>query len=138
MIAPASNARIYCSSSTNPPPLLTSLFSTHLLNSTRNLITNITITPISCCPPLFSSVITSWLDQFLKPLPFFRLDHTMSMEFIVKVEESRPASDGKPSAGPVYRSIYAKDGLMDLPAGLESPWQFFRYKSYHPFVSHLC
>jgi hypothetical protein len=25
MIAPASNARIYCSSSTNPPPLLTSL-----------------------------------------------------------------------------------------------------------------
>lgn len=49
----------------------------------------------------------------------------MSMEFIVKVEESRPASDGKPSAGPVYRSIYAKDGLMDLPAGLESPWQFF-------------
>lgn len=47
------------------------------------------------------------------------------MEFIVKVEESRPASDGKPSAGPVYRSIYAKDGLMDLPAGLESPWQFF-------------
>ena len=53
----------------------------------------------------------------------------MSMEFIVKVEESRPASDGKPSAGPVYRSIYAKDGLMDLPAGLESPWQFFRYKS---------
>lgn len=49
----------------------------------------------------------------------------MSMEFIVKVEESRPASDGKPSAGPVYRSIYAKDGLMELPAGLESPWQFF-------------
>ncbi|KAJ6671315.1 LONG CHAIN ACYL-COA SYNTHETASE 2 [Salix viminalis] len=48
----------------------------------------------------------------------------MSMEFIVKVEESRPASDGKPSAGPVYRCIYAKDGLMDLPAGLESPWQF--------------
>ncbi|KAB5541389.1 hypothetical protein DKX38_014363 [Salix brachista] len=48
----------------------------------------------------------------------------MSMEFIVKVEESRPASDGKPSAGPVYRCIYAKDGLMDLPAELESPWQF--------------
>uniref|UniRef100_A0A6N2N4L1 Uncharacterized protein n=1 Tax=Salix viminalis TaxID=40686 RepID=A0A6N2N4L1_SALVM len=22
----------------------------------------------------------------------------------------------------VYRSIYAKDGLVDLPAGLESPW----------------
>nr|AUD66219.1 long-chain acyl-CoA synthetase 2 [Prunus sibirica] len=46
------------------------------------------------------------------------------MDFIVKVEESRPAADGRPSAGPVYRSIYAKDGLMELPEGLESPWQF--------------
>ncbi|KAJ6936846.1 hypothetical protein NC652_011509 [Populus alba x Populus x berolinensis] len=47
----------------------------------------------------------------------------MSTEFIVKVEESRPESDGKPSAEPVYKTIYAKDGVMDLPAGLESPWQ---------------
>ncbi|KAM1790586.1 hypothetical protein TB2_034073 [Malus domestica] len=46
------------------------------------------------------------------------------MAFIVKVEESRPAADERPSAGPVYRSIYAKDGLMELPDGLESPWQF--------------
>jgi long-chain acyl-CoA synthetase len=50
----------------------------------------------------------------------------MSDVYSVEVEESRPATDGKPSAGPVYRSIYAKDGLLDLPAGLESPWQFFR------------
>ncbi|XP_062176432.1 probable CoA ligase CCL6 [Alnus glutinosa] len=49
----------------------------------------------------------------------------MSAVYTVKVEESRPATDQKPSAGPVYRSIYAKDGLLDLPAGLESPWQFF-------------
>ncbi|KAE8008450.1 hypothetical protein FH972_004961 [Carpinus fangiana] len=49
----------------------------------------------------------------------------MSGVYSVEVEESRPATDGKPSAGPVYRSIYAKDGLLDLPAGLESPWQFF-------------
>ncbi|KAJ4836053.1 eukaryotic long-chain fatty acid CoA synthetase (LC-FACS) [Turnera subulata] len=48
----------------------------------------------------------------------------MGMDYIVKVEESRSASEGKPSAGPVFRCIYAKDGLMDLPAGLESPWQF--------------
>ncbi|KAJ7001179.1 hypothetical protein NC653_011574 [Populus alba x Populus x berolinensis] len=47
----------------------------------------------------------------------------MSTEFIVKVEESRPENDGKPSAEPVYKTIYAKDGVMDLPAGLESPWQ---------------
>ncbi|EEF43331.1 acyl CoA synthetase, putative [Ricinus communis] len=49
----------------------------------------------------------------------------MSMEYLVKVEESRPAaSDGKPSAGPVFRSIYAKDGLLEVSAELDSPWQF--------------
>lgn len=48
----------------------------------------------------------------------------------MKVEEARPATDGRPSAGPVYRSIYAKDGLLELPEGLESPWQFLRY--------HIC
>lgn len=45
--------------------------------------------------------------------------------YTVKVEESRPATEKRPSAGPVYRSIYAKDGLMELPEGLYSPWQFF-------------
>uniref|UniRef100_A0A5B7AFM9 Long-chain-fatty-acid--CoA ligase n=1 Tax=Davidia involucrata TaxID=16924 RepID=A0A5B7AFM9_DAVIN len=43
----------------------------------------------------------------------------------VKVEEARPATGEKPSAGPVYRCIYAKDGLLELPAGMESPWEFF-------------
>ncbi|XP_049352212.1 probable CoA ligase CCL6 [Solanum verrucosum] len=45
--------------------------------------------------------------------------------YTVKVEESRPAADGKPSAGPVYRNIYAKDGLMEMPTRFESPWDFF-------------
>lgn len=45
--------------------------------------------------------------------------------YTVKVEESRPAVDGKPSAGPVYRCIYAKDGLMEMPVSFESPWDFF-------------
>lgn len=45
--------------------------------------------------------------------------------YSVKVEESRPAHDGNPSAGPVYRCIYAKDGLLELPDGMLSPWQFF-------------
>lgn len=49
----------------------------------------------------------------------------MSETYTVEVEEARPAVDGKPSAGPVYRCIYAKDGLLESPAGLESPWQFF-------------
>ncbi|KAF7127008.1 hypothetical protein RHSIM_Rhsim11G0171600 [Rhododendron simsii] len=46
----------------------------------------------------------------------------MSVSYTVKVEESRPATGEKPSAGPVYRCIYAKDGLMELPAGMQSPW----------------
>ncbi|CAN4112304.1 unnamed protein product [Withania somnifera] len=45
--------------------------------------------------------------------------------YTVKVEESQPAADGKPLAGPVYRSIHAKDGLMEMPGRFESPWDFF-------------
>lgn len=52
-------------------------------------------------------------------------------EYIVKVEEGRPATDGRPSAGPVYRCIYAKDGLLEIPEGMESPWDFFRYFCIH-------
>lgn len=48
-----------------------------------------------------------------------------SAAYTVKVEEGRPATEEKPAAGPVYRCIYAKDGLLELPAGMESPWQFF-------------
>ncbi|XP_004498184.1 probable CoA ligase CCL6 [Cicer arietinum] len=51
----------------------------------------------------------------------------MSEVYTVKVEEGRSAtSDGMlPSVGPVYRCIYAKDGLLELPSGLDSPWDFF-------------
>ncbi|XP_022148648.1 long chain acyl-CoA synthetase 2 isoform X1 [Momordica charantia] len=49
----------------------------------------------------------------------------MPAAYTVAVEEATPESSGRPSAGPVYRSIYAKDGLLQLPAGLDSPWQFF-------------
>ncbi|KAK3021769.1 hypothetical protein RJ639_045091 [Escallonia herrerae] len=45
--------------------------------------------------------------------------------YTVKVEGSRPATEEKPSAGPVFRCVYAKDGLLELPAGLQSPWEFF-------------
>ncbi|KAJ6827157.1 long chain acyl-CoA synthetase 2 [Iris pallida] len=45
--------------------------------------------------------------------------------YTVQVEEPRPAMGGKPSAGPVYRSVYAKDNLLEVPAGFESPWDFF-------------
>ncbi|KAL5562569.1 hypothetical protein UlMin_032316 [Ulmus minor] len=49
----------------------------------------------------------------------------MEKVYTVKVEEAWPASDEKPSAGPVYRSIYAKDGLLELPEEFETPWDFF-------------
>ncbi|GJN25360.1 hypothetical protein PR202_gb13179 [Eleusine coracana subsp. coracana] len=49
----------------------------------------------------------------------------MTEMFTVKVGEPTPASGGRPSAGPIYRSIYAKDGLMQLPQEIQSPWDFF-------------
>ncbi|TXG64467.1 hypothetical protein EZV62_011461 [Acer yangbiense] len=48
-----------------------------------------------------------------------------SVTYTVKVEEASPATEKRPSAGPVYRWINAKDGLLELPPGLESPWKFF-------------
>lgn len=54
------------------------------------------------------------------------IHHTMQDVYTVKVEEARPATHEKPSAGPVYRCIYAKDGLLELPSHFESPWDFFR------------
>lgn len=48
-------------------------------------------------------------------------------DYTVKVEEGRAADNGKPSAGAVYRCIYAKDGLMEIPPAFQSPWDFFRF-----------
>uniref|UniRef100_A0A0E0F6J3 Long-chain-fatty-acid--CoA ligase n=1 Tax=Oryza meridionalis TaxID=40149 RepID=A0A0E0F6J3_9ORYZ len=49
----------------------------------------------------------------------------MEETYTVKVGEATPAAGGKQSAGPVYRSIYSKDGLMKLPEDILSPWDFF-------------
>ncbi|KAK6159425.1 hypothetical protein DH2020_006739 [Rehmannia glutinosa] len=46
-------------------------------------------------------------------------------DYIVKVEEEREANNGKPSAGAVYRCIYAKNGLLETPSQMDSPWDFF-------------
>ncbi|KAL3648217.1 eukaryotic long-chain fatty acid CoA synthetase (LC-FACS) [Castilleja foliolosa] len=40
-------------------------------------------------------------------------------------KEGRAAANGKPSSGPVYRCIYAKDGLLEIPDGLDSARDFF-------------
>jgi len=125
--ASSCNTRISCRSSTNPPPLLTP----PPLSLSLSLYIYIYISFLKFNKKPTTHLLLSillkkpvGLDGLDPPPPqFFHFGHTMSTEFIVKVEESRPESDGKPSAEPVYRSIYAIDGLMDLPAGLESPWQ---------------
>ncbi|XP_051151221.1 long chain acyl-CoA synthetase 4-like [Andrographis paniculata] len=46
--------------------------------------------------------------------------------YIVEVEPSKPSRDGRPSIGPVYRSVFAKDGVPDQIPGLDSCWDIFR------------
>ncbi|KAL6556441.1 Long chain acyl-CoA synthetase 4 [Orobanche gracilis] len=46
--------------------------------------------------------------------------------YIVEVEPSKSARDGKPSIGPVYRSIFAKDGFPAPIPGLDCCWDIFR------------
>ncbi|XP_031255842.1 long chain acyl-CoA synthetase 4-like [Pistacia vera] len=46
--------------------------------------------------------------------------------YIVEVEGAKEARDGKPSIGPVYRSIFAKDGFPSPMHGMESCWDAFR------------
>lgn len=50
----------------------------------------------------------------------------MKMEHLVEVEPGRGAADGCPSAGPVYRSAFAKDGFPPAVSGIESCWDVFR------------
>ncbi|KAG8368293.1 hypothetical protein BUALT_Bualt15G0030300 [Buddleja alternifolia] len=56
-------------------------------------------------------------------------------DYVVKVEEAREGGNGKASAGPVYRCIYAKDGLLEVPQGMDSPWEFFRYIYVYVYIS---
>ncbi|XP_004244632.1 long chain acyl-CoA synthetase 4-like isoform X1 [Solanum lycopersicum] len=50
----------------------------------------------------------------------------MAEKFIIEVEPAKPAKDGKPSVGPVYRSKFAKDGFPPPIEGLNSCWDIFR------------
>ncbi|XP_034894608.1 long chain acyl-CoA synthetase 4 [Populus alba] len=47
-------------------------------------------------------------------------------KYLVEVEQAKEAIDGKPSTGPVYRSLFAKDGFPPPVPGLESCWDIFR------------
>ncbi|XP_052209747.1 long chain acyl-CoA synthetase 4-like [Diospyros lotus] len=46
--------------------------------------------------------------------------------FVIEVEPAKPAKEGRPSIGPVYRSVFAKDGFPPPIEGLDSCWDFFR------------
>lgn len=47
-------------------------------------------------------------------------------KFIYEIEPAKPEQDEKPSIGPVYRSIFAKDGFPQPPEGMETCWDVFR------------
>ncbi|KAI3707108.1 hypothetical protein L6452_25333 [Arctium lappa] len=49
-----------------------------------------------------------------------------SKKFIVEVEPAIQEKDGKPSMGPVYRSVFAKDGFPPPIDDLNSCWDIFR------------
>lgn len=46
--------------------------------------------------------------------------------FVVQVEEGKKAGGGRPSVGPVYRNVLAKDGFRPPAVGIESCWDMFR------------
>lgn len=50
-------------------------------------------------------------------------------KYIYEVEPPKPELDGKPSVGPVYRSIFAKDGFPQPPPGMNTCWDIFRLYS---------
>ena len=55
-----------------------------------------------------------------------RFDQMAEKSYIIKVEEGKVASDGKPSIGPVYRSSFAENGFPAPIPGMESCWDIFR------------
>lgn len=59
-------------------------------------------------------------------------------KFTVEVEPAKEAKDGKPSIGPVYRSVFAKDGFPPPIDGLDSCWDVFRSVISFFFFNNLC
>ena len=47
-------------------------------------------------------------------------------KYIIEVEPALEAKDGRPSMGPVYRSMFAKEGFASPIDGLDSCWDIFR------------
>ncbi|KAM5572176.1 long chain acyl-CoA synthetase 4-like [Rosa sericea] len=47
-------------------------------------------------------------------------------KYLIEVEKGKAAKGGRPSLGPVYRSLFAKDGFPQPIAGMDSCWDVFR------------
>ncbi|XP_068309008.1 long chain acyl-CoA synthetase 4-like [Pyrus communis] len=47
-------------------------------------------------------------------------------KYLIEVEKAKEAKDGRPSQGPVYRSLFAKDGFPPAIPGMDSCWDVFR------------
>ncbi|KAK9274455.1 hypothetical protein L1049_021702 [Liquidambar formosana] len=47
-------------------------------------------------------------------------------KYIIEVEKAKEGTEGRPSMGTVYRSLFAKDGFPPPIPGRESCWDFFR------------
>ncbi|KAM2032768.1 hypothetical protein ACFX1T_014751 [Malus domestica] len=47
-------------------------------------------------------------------------------KYLVEVEKAKEAEDGRPSQGPVYRSLFAKNGFPPAIPGMDSCWDVFR------------
>uniref|UniRef100_A0A2P2MKC4 AMP-dependent synthetase/ligase domain-containing protein n=1 Tax=Rhizophora mucronata TaxID=61149 RepID=A0A2P2MKC4_RHIMU len=47
-------------------------------------------------------------------------------KYLIEAEKGKEAENGRPSMGPVYRSIFAKDGFAALLPGVENCWDIFR------------
>jgi hypothetical protein len=49
------------------------------------------------------------------------------MKYLVEAEGGSEGLNGAPSAGPAYRSVFAKDGYPPPTPGLDSCWDAFTY-----------
>ena len=57
--------------------------------------------------------------------------------YLVEVEKAKEAKDGRPSMGPVYRSLFAKDGFSTPIQGMDCCWDVFQYVSLCLFAQKI-
>lgn len=60
------------------------------------------------------------------------------MKYLIEVERAKEAEGGRPSMGPVYRSVSAKDGLTPPVPGLDCSWDVFRLVLFRFLLVMIC